>query len=133
LLCSHSGGDPQEDLAIFDYKLNAKVKFLKTSFYIFGYLLEPCIERFGNFFLYIFLIELWLIENLKNQLFSSFICQYISFWLYIASKKIKRLLLLLSRRAFGWEKSAWDEITSVPKSFNPSPDFLNPVLKTRRY
>jgi hypothetical protein len=31
LLCSHSSGDPQEDLAIIDYKLNAKVKILKHS------------------------------------------------------------------------------------------------------
>jgi hypothetical protein len=50
LLCSHSGGDPQEDLAIFDYKLNAKVKFLKTSFYIFGYLLETMYREIWQFF-----------------------------------------------------------------------------------
>jgi hypothetical protein len=39
LLCSHSGGDPQEDLAIFDYKLSAKVKFLKhPSIFLATYL-----------------------------------------------------------------------------------------------
>jgi hypothetical protein len=41
---------PQEDLAIFDYNLNAKVKIFKTSFYIFGYILEPYIEIWQFFF-----------------------------------------------------------------------------------
>jgi len=41
---SQSGDDPQEDLAKFGYKLNMKKKSLETPIYIFGYLLEPCIE-----------------------------------------------------------------------------------------
>jgi hypothetical protein len=42
ILCYNQSGDgPQEDLAKFGYKLNMKKK---TSFYIFGYLLELCIE-----------------------------------------------------------------------------------------
>jgi hypothetical protein len=42
LFYSQSGDDSKEDLARFGYKLNMKVKFGKTSFYILGYPLEPC-------------------------------------------------------------------------------------------
>ncbi len=42
ILCySQSSNDSQKYLAQNDYKLNTKVKIWKTSFYIFGYLLEP--------------------------------------------------------------------------------------------
>jgi hypothetical protein len=40
-------GFTQEDVARFGYKLNMKEfpkNFLRESFYIFGYLLEPCVE-----------------------------------------------------------------------------------------
>jgi len=37
-LCySQSGDNPEEDLAKFDNKLNMKIKYLKTVFYISGY------------------------------------------------------------------------------------------------
>jgi hypothetical protein len=42
--CSQSGNDPQEDLARLSYKTNRKVFFRKISFYIFGSILESCIE-----------------------------------------------------------------------------------------
>jgi hypothetical protein len=43
LCCTQSGNDLQEDLARFGYKLNMKV-IKKESLYIFGCLLETCIE-----------------------------------------------------------------------------------------
>jgi hypothetical protein len=40
---SFSDHDPHEDLANFGYEINMKI-IIKKSFYIFGYLLEPCVE-----------------------------------------------------------------------------------------
>jgi hypothetical protein len=57
------GDDPQEDLAKFDYNLNIKVKINKTSFYIFGYIYEPCIE------IWLLSFTIWLWEISKSTLF----------------------------------------------------------------
>jgi hypothetical protein len=61
------GNDPQEDLAKFDYNLNIKVKINKTSFYILGYIFEPCIE------IWLLSFTIWLWEISKKALhFSTF-------------------------------------------------------------
>jgi hypothetical protein len=60
---SQSGDDP--DLAKYGYKVNTKVKHFKTSFYIVGWLLEPCLDR--NLAINLkFLVELWQLKNSKS-------------------------------------------------------------------
>jgi hypothetical protein len=39
-----------EDLDRFGYKLNMKLIFLKHQVYVFGYLLEPCVNIWRFFF-----------------------------------------------------------------------------------
>ncbi len=73
LWCGQSGDHPQEDLAKFGYKHNIQVKILKTSLYIFGYILQQnkyksgvqiffgVILTMGNFYVLalIFLVSLF--------------------------------------------------------------------------
>ncbi len=66
ILCYNQSGDgPQEDLAKFGYNLTMKNK-IKTSFYIFGYLLELCIEIWRILFEKIIIMT---IEDLKRTRF----------------------------------------------------------------
>jgi hypothetical protein len=86
----------REDLAKFGYKLNMKVNCLKTSYFIFGYILEWCIEIWQVF------LKIWLIygywKSQKALNFSSFNFkfQFLAIYIYIASKR--RLVSLSSTR-----------------------------------
>jgi hypothetical protein len=50
---SQSGDDPQQDLAKFGEKLKYGSKICKTSFYVFGYVLEVQVmnhvQKYGDF------------------------------------------------------------------------------------
>jgi hypothetical protein len=80
---------PHEDLAKF--WIQAKYEytiFKQTSFYIFGYLLETCIEIWKFFCK--FWLNFWLLEiSKKNFDFSTFSNFNIAFWLCIANEKKK--------------------------------------------
>jgi hypothetical protein len=89
LCCSQSGDDPPEDLANFGYKLNITVTI--SNFYIFGYLLEPCIEIWIFFLRY---SRIMAIINRKKLLILALLIFNTPFWLSIA-RKIKRCLQLL--------------------------------------
>ncbi len=89
MCCSQSGDDPPEDLANFGYKLNITVTI--SNFYIFGYLLEPCIEIWIFFLRY---SRIMAIINRKKLLILALLIFNTPFWLSIA-RKIKRCLQLL--------------------------------------
>ncbi len=91
---------PQEGLVKFGYKKNLKLKLKKKkpSFYIFGYLLETCIE-IQRFFLRI-LVKFWLLNIFfKKHMILALWVFSIAFWLYIFShqNRRKRFLLLLHK------------------------------------
>jgi len=84
LTCSQSGNYQQEYLAKFGYKLNVKVKFLKTSFYIFGYFLP----EIGIFFLSFG--RIMAIVKVKKHMILSLLIFNIAFWLCIANPLKKK-------------------------------------------
>jgi len=63
--CNQSGNDPKPNLATS--KLNMKLNFLKTSFFLIGCLLQPCIEEVWQYFLKFG--QILAIENIFLSLF----------------------------------------------------------------
>jgi hypothetical protein len=86
--------DLQEYLAKFGCKLNVKVNLVKCPpFYLFWlltYLLEPCIENSGKFF--VNFGQNMAIENLKAYLILALLnfLKNMALWLYMTSKKKKK-------------------------------------------
>jgi hypothetical protein len=97
LWCSQSGDDPQEVVAKFGYKINMKVSF-KISFYIFGFVLDSCIEIWWFFLKFGGILA---DKNLKKHLILALLIFNIPFWLYIASKE-KSATNTLSFQAQFW-------------------------------
>ncbi len=82
LLCTKSENHPEKYLAKSGYKKNMKVKFLFNIFFFFTIIIEPCIEIW-QFFL------LWLLKISKSPWFLALLVFDFSFWLYIARRKKK--------------------------------------------
>jgi hypothetical protein len=81
-----SGDDPQEEFNHILLPAKYESKILKTSFYVFGYLLEQCMKIWWFFLKFGWIL---VIENLKKHIILALLIFNTTFWLYMTNQKKK--------------------------------------------